>query len=383
MPRRPDASRARPSASPVVVTAALIGALAGAGCSLTGPSSIRDSRSSYNAAIATTTAEQLLLNLVRLRYRDVPLFLEVSSVTTSFEIEAQGQASGAWSAPDFDGFGLSGRLTLSERPTVTYLPLQGEKFVQKLMKPLETEILALMYHSGWSLDRILKVCVQRLGPLVNAPRASGPTPKFAPEYEAFYEAAALLQALWERGDVELGISMSTPREGAPKGAGSGVATALVIRFDDEAKDSAEVERLKTLLGLPAGVEMQGLTASQTEISGDAVLLTTRSLMACLFFLSQGVDPPDADRDAGRVTQTVDATGKPFDWATLTNGLMLVSSGSKPEGAYVTVEYRGSWFWIADADLESKTTFALLSQLLELQSGGVENIRPVLTLPIGG
>lgn len=352
-------------------------------CSLSGPSSIRNSRSSYNAAIATTTAEQLLLNLVRLRYRDVPLFLEVSSVTTSFEVEAQGQASGAWSAPDFDGFGLSGRLTLSERPTVTYLPLQGEKFVQKLMKPLETEILALMYHSGWSLDRILKVCVQRLGPLVNAPRASGPTPKVAPEYEAFYEAAALLQALWERGDVELGISLAAQREGAPanpKGAG---ATSLVIRFADDAKDSSEVSRLKILLGLPAGQEMKGLTASQTEITGDAVLLTTRSLMACLFFLSQGVDPPAADRDAGRVTLTVDGAGRPFDWATLTNGLMLVKSGSKPEGAYVTIEYRGSWFWIADSDLESKTTFALLSQLLELQSGGVENIRPVLTLPIGG
>ncbi len=342
-----------------------------AGCSLSGPTSIRTSRTNYNAAIAETSSEQLLLNLVRLRYRDVPLFLEVSSVTTSFEIAADGSATAAISTPDIDLLTLRSGLRLSERPSVTYLPLQGEQFVRKLMTPLETETLALMYHSGWSIERILKVCVQRLGPLENAPRASGPTPRQVPRYEGFFEATDLLQALWQRGDLELGLS-------AEEGS-----SALVIRFDHDASRSSEVQRLKELLQLPAGDELRGLTASQTEITGEGVGLVTRSIMASMFFLSQGVIPPERDVQRGNVTLTLDDEGEPFDWLRITGGLMHIESGpSAPDSAYVAVRYRKTWFWIRDNDLDSKATFALLGQLLELQSGGVQGTKPVLTLPIG-
>ncbi len=341
------------------------------GCSLSGPTSIRTSRTNYNAAIAETSSEQLLLNLVRLRYRDVPLFLEVSSVTTSFEIAADGSATASITTPDIDLLTLRSGLRFSERPSVTYLPLQGEQFVRKLMTPLETETLALMYHSGWSIERILKVCVQRLGPLENAPRASGPTPRSAPKYEGFFEATDLLQVLWQRGDLELGLS-------AEEGS-----SALVIRFNHDASRSSEVQRLKELLQLPAGTELRGLTASQTEITGEGVGLVTRSIMASMFFLSQGVIPPDRDVELGNVTLTLDEAGAPFDWLRITGGLMHIESGSAaPETAYVAVRYRKTWFWIRDNDLDSKATFALLGQLLELQSGGVEGTKPVLTLPIG-
>ena len=355
------------------VVAVLAAGLGGGGCSISGPTSISTSRTNYNEAIARTSSEQLLLNLVRLRYRDVPLFLEVSSVTTTFEVVAGGGIGFFSTTPDIEAIDLSGSISLSERPSVTYLPLQGDQFVKKLMTPLQTETLALMYHSGWSLERMLKVTVRRLGPLVNAEQASGPTPERVPEYEGFFEAADLMQALFERGDVELGLA--SVDSGPP---------ALVIRFAERATDSAEVTRLKVLLGLPASTVLTGLTASQTEISGEGVALVTRSLMASMYFLSQGVEPPAADIEAGRVTSTVDAAGEPFDWSEVTGGLLRVHSGEdEPEDAAAKVRYRGSWFWIDDRDLGSKSTFALLGQLLELQSGGADGLRPVLTLPVGG
>jgi hypothetical protein len=50
---------------------------------------------------------------------------------------------------------------------------------------------------------------------------------------------------------------------------------------------------------------------------------------------------------------------------------------------VAVQYRGSWFYIDDSDLSSKSTFNLLGQLFELQAGEAGGSVPLLTLPIGG
>lgn len=54
----------------------------------------------------------------------------------------------------------------------------------------------------------------------------------------------------------------------------------------------------------------------------------------------------------------------------------------PVHAVVAVQYRGSWFYIDDADLESKSTFSLLSQLFALQAGKIDRLTPLLTLPVG-
>jgi hypothetical protein len=44
---------------------------------------------------------------------------------------------------------------------------------------------------------------------------------------------------------------------------------------------------------------------------------------------------------------------------------------------------GIWFYIADGDQTSKSTFLLLGNLFRLQAGDVEDVKPVLTLPVGG
>ena len=49
-----------------------------------GPRALRHSRVKYNDAIQRSADEQLLLNLVRLRYRDTPSFIELSSLSTQF-----------------------------------------------------------------------------------------------------------------------------------------------------------------------------------------------------------------------------------------------------------------------------------------------------------
>ena len=107
-------------------------------------------------------------------------------------------------------------------------------------------------------------------------------------------------------------------------------------------------------------------------------------MSAMFYLSQGVDVPENDIEEGRVFTAQYADGQPVDWHTVTQGLFRVrASARKPYDTYVSIKYRGRWFYIDDNDLSSKTTFALLSQLLAIQSGNIRSAGPVLTLPVGG
>ncbi len=119
----------------------------------------------------------------------------------------------------------------------------------------------------------------------------------------------------------------------------------------------------------------------TELGVDS-----RSLMGVLYYLSNGVQVPPEDVESGVVTATVDTDRNPFDWSTLLAGLFEVCSSDslfRPSDAAVAVRHRGRWFYIADDDQTTKSTFLLLGQLFTIQSGDVEDVKPVLTLPVGG
>ena len=59
-----------------------------------------------------------------------------------------------------------------------------------------------------------------------------------------------------------------------------------------------------------------------------------------------------------------------------------TSESRPRNASVAVHHRDHWFYIADHEQSSKSTFMLLNQLFTLQAGDVSETKPVLTLPVG-
>ena len=115
-----------------------------------------------------------------------------------------------------------------------------------------------------------------------------------------------------------------------------------------------------------------------------VQVQTRSLLGIMFYLSQGVDVPARDILKGRVTVTRDSDGKVFDWGTVTENLLSIRSQDELdfETASIRVWYRGTWFYIDDSDLHSKSTFTLLSQIFSWRAGKVPSNAPLLTLPIG-
>ena len=116
---------------PVAVLAAL------AGCATIGPDSIPRDRFDYSDALAQSWKRQTLLNIIKLRYLDVPVFLDVGQVVSGYTFEQAVQAGAtADLGPDGNVLSLGAGLRYTDRPTITYTPLTGDRFLRGLVTPL-------------------------------------------------------------------------------------------------------------------------------------------------------------------------------------------------------------------------------------------------------
>src|ERR1700722_9727816 len=62
----------------------LTACVAASGC--LGPGSVRQTRLRYNEVYRDTNDQQLLMNIVRLRYADSPVFIDLPNITSQFEL---------------------------------------------------------------------------------------------------------------------------------------------------------------------------------------------------------------------------------------------------------------------------------------------------------
>lgn len=328
------------------------------GCSALGPSTISASRPAYNQAVQRSNDQELLLNLVRVLYRDTTYFTTVERIAASYEFKRSisGNVSLQYAADAVTrtlNMG-EGTLALNEQPTVFYAPVEGEKFVRQMLTPMNPNLLLLLVNSGWSVDRVFSIAVQEMNGLRNAPSATGPTPVLEPNFRDFKEAVRLMRVLQTRGEMELGKPPDSD--------------LLEIRFSTTAEDVALVARIKTILGLDQNLNAFPIVSGNEKQQNDRIFISTRALMSALGYLAHGVQAPEADLEAGRVQRTHRRDGQQFDWQELLGGVFLVrSSPLAPPSNCVSVQYRGSYFYIADDDLDSKSTFVLLNQLMALNA----------------
>ncbi len=339
-----------------------------------GPKALRSERPEYNQQIVRSTDAEMLLNLVRLRYNDSPLFLELGAVVGQYSYDAALNARGPSDASVGTGLGYA------EKPTITYTPLAGEEFAERMLAPISLDYIMLFEQGGWSAERLLLLTVQRANDLFNAPTAAGPTPERKPDYEAFADFAERVERLRLAGLIDLNWEMKE-RETDPPGRDPHFW--LRPPSDPHSSLAADVAAVRRHLDLdPGRVDFQ-LTAFPFGRRRTEVGLRGRSLLGVLYFLSQSVELPAPDVQAGLVTVTGDDQGRPFDWSKVTGKVMTIHSHEdRPQKAYVAVQHRGWWFYIADDDQRSKVTFSLLNILFSLQAASGKGKSPLLTLPVG-
>jgi len=402
-------------------------ALAAGGCRSFGPKALEQTRLHYNEVVKATTEQQLLLNIVRLRYLDTPSSLAVSSIAAQFELTPSAQvvpfftSAGADVNRSYTSVLPQASVVLSDRPTFSLTPLDDQEFTRKLFTPLTLDGIIYLAKTTWPIATVFRLYLENLNWVSNAQSASGPTPKAAPVYSDFLRCIDALQALQDRGQIVFGMEERAEPVGGPL-PGASVTPANVIeaaksgleyrpddgastwtlvrkrqqpilRVDPAALGSTEMRDLRRILKLEPQltkyditVESLGPFPSEFPAGGVRTFdLETRSLLQALYFVAQGVDVPVEHAQRGLVTVTMDGDGRPFDWRQVTGGLFRVRSvkaGQPPPSAHVAVQYEGYWFYIDDSDTDTKTTFSLLMELARLELTGKEGTEPVLAIPLG-
>src|SRR5436190_8395181 len=91
------------------------------GCAHLGPKTIAVDRFDYSSAIADSWKQQTLLNIVKLRYMDLPVFVDVASIVSGYSMETSGNVGGQISSANaIQGnslvLGAAGKFT--DRPTI-------------------------------------------------------------------------------------------------------------------------------------------------------------------------------------------------------------------------------------------------------------------------
>jgi hypothetical protein len=343
-------------------------------CSYIGPNSVNNDRRRYNEVLQATNDEELLLNLVRMRYSDTPSFVNVNSITSQLSVSASTSATHSQTGNSI-GLAISSitksltpSFSISESPVISYAPLQGDQYVREFITPLNSNLFALLGASGWPMNATLKLVLTRMNDVWNAPSASRPSPKTAPNFEQFDE---LLFNLDKMGHgVQLGYSVI------------GKQSLPSLRFEPGVLETPPGKNVTRILGLAPGMNVFALLANDWAKKKGVINIQTRSVLGTLYLLSHNVDVPAEHVDRGWVGKTLKSDGTDFDWDLVTKGLFKVRVGSeKPSDSDIAVEYRNKWFSIARNDLNTKMVFTMLSQLLSLQSGTSDVKAPALTIPL--
>lgn len=345
--------------------------LAGAGCVSVGPATVPRDRADYITAVAESWKEQTLLNVVRMRYGDAPSFLDVSSVISAYafqgQVSASGQASSDRTSTIPSGLAmLGGSASYSDRPTITYTPLSGDRFARSLLNPIPPSAIFQLIQAGYPADTILQMTVRGINGLSNRTSLGGETREADPE---FYAVLAALRRLQLSGDVSLRIE----KRGAEE---VGIVVLSGRRSDQANRDLDFV--FKTLRVSPGEDGQLGLTFGAVARSDREIAVLSRSMLGVLLEVASGIEVPSVDVAEGRAgpsarrSDAPDPHDRPL--------IRIFSGATPPAGAYATVRYHGASYWIRDDDLASKRVFTFLMMFFSLAETGVAPQAPVVTIP---
>jgi hypothetical protein len=351
----------------------LVVAVFAAACMGIGPGTVNRDRLDYTGAVAESWKRQMLLNLVKLRYGDTPVFLDVGQIVAGYTVQGTLTASatanlfggGAVPALPDASLGAGAQGSFTDRPTITYSPLAGERFARSMMTPLPPTSIMSLIQAGYPVDVVFRLAVHVVNGLHN--RYGGDL-RARPADPEFYALLHHLRRIQTSGLIGLRLQRDGPEE------------TVVLSFRQRRDPAVDTEILaaRTLLGLdPAATDYRVVYGSVAANDREVAMLT-RSILEVLVDLASFISVPAAHVADRRVGPTQEDEVGPE--GRLPALVRIASGAERPEDAFAAVPYRGHWFSIDDRDLGSKRMFTFLMFIFTLVETTAKEAPPIVTIP---
>jgi hypothetical protein len=350
----------------------LLTVLAMVGCGSIGPGTVTRDRFDYTGAVAESWKSQMLLNLVKLRYGDTPVFLDVGQIVSGYTVEGTLSAAGTVfstsgavpGVPDSSvAVGAQGRYT--DRPTITYAPLVGERFARSMMTPLPPAALLSLIQAGYPVDLVLRLTVHEVNGIRNRYGGDARARPADPEF------LTLLHNL-RRIQLAGGIGLRVKR------VDRDTAILLTLRQQVDPATAEAIRAARTALGLAPGAQEIQVVYGSVASSDAELAILSRSILEVLIDLSSFIGVPEAHVAERRVGPTHDDEVGPE--GVLPTLIRITSSTERPGDTFAVIRYRGHWFSIDDRDMRSKRLFSFLMFIFTLVETGGKEGAPILTIP---
>ena len=174
--------------------------IAATGCM--GSLAVRSTRLSYNQSYSLTNDQEILLNIVRLRYGESPNFMDLPAITSQIEATTNGTGDST-TTPGLGVWG--GVFHLRDAPTLSYTPRTGYNVSSTLFKTLSAETL-LDISPGGNSEIFFLAFVDSINGVRNAPLATSPTGKVLESNEAYRYGIRNFAELQRRGGISLRLA---------------------------------------------------------------------------------------------------------------------------------------------------------------------------------
>jgi hypothetical protein len=343
-------------------------AVALASCTHLGPQTVPADRFNYSTAIADSWKQQTLLNIVKMRYLDMPVFVDVASIVSGYSMETTGSVGGQVSAASAGAgdnlvLGAAGKFT--DRPTITYVPLTGEKFMRGLITPVDPKNIFFLLQSGYAADFVLALTVESINGVRNRSTAAGASREADPE---FIQVLNLLRDVQRAGAIGMRVEEDQAKS---------KTAILFFRRDDVPADIVEKEaEIWRLLGLPADQTTFTLKYSPARGAPHELTVNSRSMLQIMQAFASYIDAPAEHVAEQSATPPIVAPAVP-DGVT---GVRIHSGKDNPGDAFVSVRYRDYWFWIEHGDWQSKRALAAVMFFFTVADTGGHETLPLITIP---
>lgn len=412
--------------------------LASGGCSRgLGPQNLAVDRTAYIEALGDSWREQLLFNIVKVRYHDALTFLDVSSITQAYTLEANANASYniGWgegtttstvTAPPVGGptttsqralnlfprntFTAGISSTYRTLPTITFTPIAGEVIKNTIFSPLKpiNVIRALM--AGWKGNFIIPYCclsINNVQGILQNPNKMN-------------ELVEVWDKLVRENVISYDFKPPKPKDnGAGEGEGANdkpdkkgekingpkpkptqqdklagnlveFTSNLVKKQKEEKKEEVafiildkkndhhgNVQRFQKLLGLVDNKsgEYEVVSEIQTRKEGlEKIYVQSRSVFQILTLLAMFIDVPTSQ-------ETWVWPGKtPMELSDIPHFHILTTPGLMRPNEFAAIKYKGNWFYIPNWDTDTKRVFSGLMAIFSMMETAPSK-EPILTIPV--